>query len=562
MSFLLLWVVTIVSAYDAGNGQFDWLKGCLLFVLLILLCGTTYHYSIKMIREPLRRLLLGIDRVKRGNLEQIELIPTGDELEYLGNTFNAMIDNLIKAHDDFRRHQEQLENRIRVRTEELEQAKAKSEVAMKEALEANEAKSDFLANMSHELRTPMNGILGMIQLVLDTPLSDIQREHLETADRCARAQLALVNDLLDISKIEAGKLGLEKVPFDVRKIADDALKVQMTVAGEKGLSLSSQIAADLPVQLIGDSLRILQIVTNLLSNAVKFTDSGSVILRIQGEATKTANEIRLQIEVSDTGCGIPLHKQKLVFEKFAQADTSVQRKYGGTGLGLTIVRRLVEMQGGTISLRSEVGVGSSFFVSLPLLVDPNAAARRRRPNAPVAAAPAYASSPAFETRVAASGLAASGLAASGLAAGGLAAKKEPARERPIESIPTGKARILIVEDNLVNQKVVDSMLRNAGYATHVTGNGQEALLALGQRSFDIVLMDVQMPVMNGIDATLALRKNPSWAHLPVIAMTAHAMIGDQQKCLEAGMDAYVSKPLNPAHLKLLIEEHLKRTRAA
>lgn len=561
VSGILALVVMILLGYDLGHGQFSWYKTALLLCLSLLATVANIRYCAALIRSPLHRLLSGLEKVRQGKLDRIDVAATGDELEYLGRTFNAMIETLIAAQKESRNHQKALEQRIKLRTEELEQAKQSAEKAMREAQEANQAKSEFLANMSHELRTPMNGVLGMIRLALDGEIHQEQRDHLETALRCAYSQLALVNDLLDLSKIEAGKVVLEQAPFDVRTLGEDCIKTHMEQAKEKNLFLSCQVSPGLPIRLIGDSLRIYQIMSNLLGNAMKFTEAGSVVLRMKGEASTVPGQVKLQIEVADTGAGIPPDKQQVIFEKFTQADTSVGRRYGGSGLGLAITRKLLELQGGSISVRSEVGVGSSFFVMIPLMVDPNSGYPREaeergyervvthrdwRPPVPAAVPepvarvapdrdPDWVPLPPREgpTKVAAA---------------------------PVNPVLT-KGKVLVVEDNAVNQKVAASMLKNAGYETRIASNGKAALEALERELFDVVLMDVQMPVMNGIDATKAIRSNPSWRALPVIAMTAHAMVGDQERCLDAGMNAYISKPLNPAHLRAVIEEHIRRRKA-
>jgi signal transduction histidine kinase/CheY-like chemotaxis protein len=570
VSGILALVVMILLAYDLGQGQFSWYKTALLLGVSLLATVAIIRYCAALIRSPLHRLLSGLEKVRQGKLDRIDVPATGDELEYLGRTFNAMIETLIAAQKESRNHQTALEQRIKLRTEELEQAKQNAETAMREAQEANHAKSEFLANMSHELRTPMNGVLGMIRLVLDGEIHQEQRDHLKTALRCAYSQLALVNDLLDLSKIEAGKVVLEQAPFDVRTLGEDCIKTHMQQAGEKNLFLSCQVSPGLPIRLIGDSLRIYQIVSNLLGNAMKFTEAGSVVLRMQDEPSPVPGQIKLQIEVADTGAGIPPDKQQVIFEKFTHADSSVGRRYGGSGLGLAITRKLVELQGGSISVRSEVGVGSSFFVTIPLMVDPNSgfllgdetrgyervvAHRDWRPPVRVPAAvpevPVRAEADRDPDWVV------------------MPPREEPAKAvqgappvsetKPVQAKPVqAKGKVLVVEDNVVNQKVAASMLKNAGYETRIAGNGKVALETLERERFDVVLMDVQMPVMNGIDATKAIRSNPSWHALPVIAMTAHAMVGDQERCLDAGMNAYISKPLNPVHLRAVIDEHIRR----
>src|SRR5262249_12398201 len=268
-----------------------------------------------------------------------------------------MIEALAQSKEEIRQNQELLEDRIRQRTQELERA-------MYAALAASQAKSEILANMSHELRTPMNGLLGMLDVVLDTSLAADQREQLETAQRCAYSLLGVLNDILDLSKIEAGKMLLEKIPFNARTVLADCVQSQMAKAAQKGINLTFEAVTPGTFDILSDPLRVRQILANLLSNAIKFTDRGSVRVRVSA-APRPDALVNLQITVRDTGAGIPADKIPEIFEKFTQADGSISRKYGGTGLGLTITRRLVEMQGGNVRVESEPGKGSTFTVTLP-----------------------------------------------------------------------------------------------------------------------------------------------------------------------------------------------------
>ena len=503
IGLLVGWVVATVLYWDIHQHTFNWTKGLVLCGVVAMLATLISRFTIRRLARPLQFLEAGITSVRHGRLEPIQVSHTNDEIEYLGESFNRMIEALVASQEEIRLHRELLEERIRHRTEALERA-------MHGALAASQAKSEFLANMSHELRTPMNGLLGMLDLALDGSMGAEQKDQLETAQRCAYSLLALLNDILDLSKIEAGKMLLEKIPFEASALVEDCVKSQASKAIQKKIDLRFEAGPDPRPNLMGDPLRVRQIVANLLSNAIKFTDQGSVRVKLD-IVPRPDGRCDMVIAVSDTGPGIPSDKLESIFEKFTQADGSITRKYGGTGLGLAITRRLVDMHGGNVRVESQLGRGSTFWVTIPCEVAPVA----------VHATPSIGN----ET--------------------GLDAARTPAG-----------ARLLLAEDNLVNQKVVMAILKKKGYRIDVANDGREALEKLNAEKYDLVLMDVQMPLLDGLETTRLIRRDGRWDRLPVIAMTAHAMNGDRERCLQSGMNAYISKPVQPAHLIATVKRHL------
>ena len=409
---------------------------------------------------------------------------------------------------------------LRNRSQEREHAAMQAltdDLREKSALadESNKAKSEFLANMSHEIRTPMNGIIGFTDLALGTRLEPTQRSYIETVKRSAQSLLVIINEILDFSKIEAGKMELECIAVDWQALVNHALQGLTFEASQKGLTVSSKLADQMPLDCLGDPGRISQVLNNLCHNAVKFTNRGFVAVTVQARHVDDRT-CEVRVAVQDSGIGIAPEKHAAVFNAFSQGDASITRQFGGTGLGLTISKRLVQGMGGRMWLESAPGQGSTFYFSLPL--------RRGTKNLlqpPAAAGPQFS---------------------------------EEVRQAPQHKGQQSSLQVLLVEDNAINQLLAKAILTNLGHRVETAVDGREALDLFATRQWDMVLMDIHMPVMNGLDATRHIRlQEAPGRHTPIIATTAGAMEADRAACMAAGMDDYIAKPYKPQLLQALLE---------
>ena len=628
--------------------DFGRIIGAAVFGAILLAVGLAYALQ-RVISRPLLALTAVARDIARDGRYDRRAIGDGDgEIGELIDGFNGMLSEIQQRDVQLQQQQVELEKTVEERTRELRAANMDLVVSRDKAMEASRAKSEFLANMSHEIRTPMNGIIGMTELALMTGPNDQVRDYLTTVKTSADSLLTILNDILDFSKIESRKLELEAIPFSVRELLTETLKPLAVKAEQTGIELLCDIDPALLDGVIGDRLRLRQVLSNLIGNAIKFTPSGHVLVEVH-ERLRTGNRTTLHFQVTDTGIGIPADKHGTIFEAFSQADGSTTRRFGGTGLGLTISATLVRLMGGEIWMESVPNAGSSFhfttefecdpappsgLVPEPLLadlrvliVDDNPVNRRilmaqlsrwhtrpaavgdgpsaiaalteaaaenrpfvlvlldanmpgmdgfdvaeqiaKRPDLAGATIMMLTSSGRYGDvgRCRALGIAAyltKPVGADDLhAAIGRVLQGAPRTTVPSNAAGTSPAvvrpralSLLLAEDNVVNQRVAVGMLSARGHSVTVANNGVEALAALAGGTFDVVLMDVQMPVMGGLEATgeIRRRERESGTHVCIIAMTAHAMRGDRDRCLAAGMDGYLSKPIDPLTLFAMVEQ--------
>ncbi|WP_372957088.1 ATP-binding protein [Marinobacter sp.] len=520
-------LMVTISTNHYGNlflsrASFILVSGVLKSLVLSVMLLVVFYF---LLTKPMLKVISSLQDVRNAPEKARLPVPRSHEEDEIGSmvaiinrhleTVDASLSQLRTVESQMKDYSGKLEREVDDRTREISE---KNEAlqrgnralirAKEDAVRRAQTRARFLASMSHEIRTPLNGVLGMLELALEGDLDPAQRHQLEIAHRAGESLLSLLNDILDISKVEAGKLDLEVISFDLRKLVAECATIHAEQARRKGLDFTTEVETDLAPRYIGDPTRLRQVINNLLSNAIKFTDSGKVSVHV----AQTPEGIRL--EVRDTGIGMSRSELDRIFSPFSQAATDTARRFGGTGLGLALCQQLVERMHGQIRVDSREDEGTWFTVRLPLPADQN---------------PEQS----------------------------LSADRLPEPEaRP------HRCRILLVEDNRVNQIVASGLLQKMGHEVDHAENGERALAALALKPYDLVLMDCQMPVMDGYEATRRIRQNPQWSHMPVIAVTANVMAGDREECLAAGMDDYITKPYNRRVLGEVIQRWAVTVRGA